>query len=395
MKGMVLHCDADPADIGDLRSVVLPENHERFKDKCGSYGTVSHHRLVTSIRAMADYAFGENSILKESFGLSGGRVYPGARFFGLFRFDFGATDVDKALVDGIEVADDIEIADIITDEEQVADVVLNDSGFFNTMSVEDQNIYLNMENDQAKRNFMETKRNDAGSTDEMTSNIVTISDDTIYPALAIRNSYDRSMSVGVAVGYNVFICDNLCLSGEISFSRKHTINAFSDVVMTLWGLMQSMKTQHEFDLAWRDHARGVSVSDREGMEVLGVLAGNGFLNLQGGNKSQFATALKQWKDPQHEIFKDNSLWALENAITFAQAKSSIGKRLEQSNKTIREIRSLTEGNWNGRADDIARDAKKCDKATVLDLIDVIAESQKRHRAEAVEVLARVDNLENI
>ncbi|MHA1662226.1 MAG: hypothetical protein ACTSXE_02560 [Candidatus Thorarchaeota archaeon] len=395
MKGMMLHCDAVSANIHDLKSVVLPENHEKFKDRCEKYGTVSHDRLVTSIRAMSDHAFGPNSIIKESFGLSGGRVYPGARFFGLFRFDFGATDAEKALVKGIKMAEDAEIVDAETDDAQVANAVLNDGDFFQTLSVEDQNIYLDMANETAQKNFLETKRHDAGEVAEAPSNLVTVDDDTIYPALAIRNSYDRTMSVGAAVGYNVFICDNLCLSGEISFSRKHTINAFQDVVMTMWSLMQSMSAQHEFDLEWRDHAKTIDVSERQGMEVLGVLAGNGHLNLEGGNKSQFALALKQWKNPQHEIFKDGSLWSLENAITFAQAKGPINKRLESGNRTVREIRNLTDGNWNARADEIALDAKACNKATVLDLIDVIAESQKRQREEAATVIARVDNLGNM
>jgi hypothetical protein len=385
MKGMMLHCDAAKVGFHDLKTVTLPENHEKFKGKCDRYGTVSHDRLVTSIRAMANHAFGDNAITKESFGLSGGNVYPGAKFFGLFRFNFGANDVEVAMEDGIE--------DAVTEE--IDSNTISDEDFFGMLSVEDQNTYLNMENEQAQKNFIQQKRVNAGLSETTSSNIITLDDDTIYPALAIRNSYDRSMSVGAAVGYDVFICDNLCLSGEISFARKHTVNAFQDVVMTLWGLMQSMKAQHEFDQEWRLHAKNIGVTERQGLEILGVLAGNGHLALEGGTKSQFAHALKQWRNPTHEIFRDGSLWSLENAITFAQSHGPINKRLEAGNKTVREIRDLTDGDWNKRADEVALDAKATNKATVLDLIDVIAETQQKQREEAEAVVERVDNLENM
>jgi hypothetical protein len=45
--------------------------------------------------------------------------------------------------------------------------------------------------------------------------------------LAFRNSYDRSMSVGMAIGASVFICDNLALTGDIAVMRKHTKNIWT------------------------------------------------------------------------------------------------------------------------------------------------------------------------
>jgi len=45
--------------------------------------------------------------------------------------------------------------------------------------------------------------------------------------IAFRNSYDRSMSVGMAIGASVFICDNLALSGDITVMKKHTKNVWT------------------------------------------------------------------------------------------------------------------------------------------------------------------------
>jgi hypothetical protein len=43
-------------------------------------------------------------------------------------------------------------------------------------------------------------------------------------SVAFRNSYDRSMSIGLAIGASVFICDNLALNGDIAVMKKHTKN---------------------------------------------------------------------------------------------------------------------------------------------------------------------------
>lgn len=42
-------------------------------------------------------------------------------------------------------------------------------------------------------------------------------------AMGIRNSTDKSLSLELAVGVRVFVCDNLCFSGDlIALRRKHT-----------------------------------------------------------------------------------------------------------------------------------------------------------------------------
>jgi len=41
-------------------------------------------------------------------------------------------------------------------------------------------------------------------------------------ALGLRNAIDKSMVVGVCAGTSVFVCDNLCFSGEFIRFRKHT-----------------------------------------------------------------------------------------------------------------------------------------------------------------------------
>jgi len=48
-------------------------------------------------------------------------------------------------------------------------------------------------------------------------------------SVAFRNSYDRSMSLGIAIGACVFVCDNLALQGDIVIMRKHTKNVWNEL----------------------------------------------------------------------------------------------------------------------------------------------------------------------
>lgn len=43
-------------------------------------------------------------------------------------------------------------------------------------------------------------------------------------ALGFRNSHNKTMAVRLAVGSHVFVCDNMCFSGEVVIGRKHTIH---------------------------------------------------------------------------------------------------------------------------------------------------------------------------
>jgi len=46
-------------------------------------------------------------------------------------------------------------------------------------------------------------------------------------SVAFRNSYDKSMAIGIAIGAKVFICDNLALAGDVTVLRKHTGNVWA------------------------------------------------------------------------------------------------------------------------------------------------------------------------
>lgn len=52
-------------------------------------------------------------------------------------------------------------------------------------------------------------------------------------AIGIRNSIDKSMTVGLVAGIKVFVCDNLVFSGDVVLLRKHTSGLTDDSLRQL------------------------------------------------------------------------------------------------------------------------------------------------------------------
>jgi hypothetical protein len=48
-------------------------------------------------------------------------------------------------------------------------------------------------------------------------------------SVGFRNSYDKSLAVGLVSGAQVIVCSNLMFVGDIKLMRKHTTNVFQDM----------------------------------------------------------------------------------------------------------------------------------------------------------------------
>ena len=138
------------------------------------------------------------------------------------------------------------------------------------------------------------------------------------PGLSIgfRNSYDRSLSVGIAVGASVFVCDNLMLTGDLTVLRKHTSNVHADID----GLALSAiyRSRSAFNQIKQDAEvmKQVPMSDDEAYRMLGLVYGRGIINPR-----QIPVVKKEWLEPSHDVFEDRNLWSFYNAVTEALKSS--------------------------------------------------------------------------
>lgn len=51
----------------------------------------------------------------------------------------------------------------------------------------------------------------------------------LRPMMGFRQSYDQSMAAGLVLGFRVFVCDNMCFSGEFAVSHKNTASVLEEL----------------------------------------------------------------------------------------------------------------------------------------------------------------------
>lgn len=144
-------------------------------------------------------------------------------------------------------------------------------------------------------------------------------------AIGIRNSYDRSLSVGLVAGTRVFCCDNLAFSGEVKMSRKHTVNVFRDLPDLIYRMLSQVSSMRErIDQEITDMKNaGLDRQTAHHLMVEAVRAGV-------VPASWIPKVLRAWDEPAHEEFRLRTAWSLFNAFTEVQKQTSPRAQMEGS-----------------------------------------------------------------
>ena len=136
--------------------------------------------------------------------------------------------------------------------------------------------------------------------------------------LGIRNAHDKRFPISVAVGFSVFVCDNLCFSGLISLAAKHTKNVIRDLPQKTFDLFGRLEAANLLQVkrisAYKE--RAVSTTEVHDFLVRSVdekVIPNSYL----------PQILKEFRTPTHEEFlmpavngnERRSAWTLMNAYT--------------------------------------------------------------------------------
>jgi hypothetical protein len=129
-------------------------------------------------------------------------------------------------------------------------------------------------------------------------------------SIGFRNSYDKSMAIGIAIGASVFVCDNLSLTGEVTVLKKHTINVWTALEETVIATLY--RSQHNFERICVDAEilKGREIDNREAFRTMGQLFGNNVLSPR-----QLPAVKKEWLHPSHDEFKVRTMWSFYNSCT--------------------------------------------------------------------------------
>lgn len=131
-------------------------------------------------------------------------------------------------------------------------------------------------------------------------------------SLAFRNSLDKSMSIGLAIGASVYCCSNLALAGEIAVMKKHTKNVWDSLEdLAITTLYKSDKNFHQL-VADSDMMKSRQLVTEEGFRTMGQLFGQGILSPR-----QMTVVKNEWLHPSHEEFQARNEWSFYNCATEA------------------------------------------------------------------------------
>jgi hypothetical protein len=151
--------------------------------------------------------------------------------------------------------------------------------------------------------------------------------DDVGLSIGIRNSYDKSMSLGMCVGATVFVCENLMMNGEITVMRKHQgriLDALNALIFNaLMGAEDKFQTLHHDATVMKE----ITLSDKEAYSMLGRLYGFGVIS-----ERQLPIVKREWTKPSHASFDNNSVWTLYNAGTEALKKTTPMNRMNKQIK---------------------------------------------------------------
>ncbi len=131
-------------------------------------------------------------------------------------------------------------------------------------------------------------------------------------SVAFRNSYDMSMSIGLAIGASVFICDNLALSGEVAVMKKHTKNVWNALEDLAISTLYRAGKNFEKVIADADRLKAMPMDNRNAFELMGYLFGEDIIGPR-----QLTTIKDEWLKPSHLEFQPRNKWSFFNAVTEA------------------------------------------------------------------------------
>lgn len=145
--------------------------------------------------------------------------------------------------------------------------------------------------------------------------------------VGLRNSHDKSFPAGLAVGSNVFVCDNLAFSGEISIARKHTIHIMDDlpglVIGAVGKIAIARQSQDIRIAAYRDFP----IDDWDAHDMVIRSVDYGIIPNQA-----IPQVLEQWRKPAHIEFQDRTMWSLFNAFTEVSKRFPISELAKRTVK---------------------------------------------------------------
>ena len=143
--------------------------------------------------------------------------------------------------------------------------------------------------------------------------------------IGVRNSYDRSLAVGLTLGSRVFCCDNLAFSGEVTMHRKHTVNVFRDLPDLIYRMLSQVSSMRK-----RNDGEIAAMKVRELPPALAHHLMVEAIRASVLPASRLPRVIEAWEEPRHEECAPRTAWSLFNAFTEVQKGAPARAQMEGS-----------------------------------------------------------------
>jgi len=144
--------------------------------------------------------------------------------------------------------------------------------------------------------------------------------------VGLRNSTDKSLKAGLAVGSTVFVCDNLAFSADIVIGRKHTLNIDEDLpelVVDAVSRLGAMRVKQDTRIA---AYKTTEITDSQVNDL--VIRG---LDKEIFTATRIPKILAEYREPRHPEFAvAKNGWRFFNAVTEIAKESPFFDRPKQT-----------------------------------------------------------------
>ena len=145
-------------------------------------------------------------------------------------------------------------------------------------------------------------------------------------SIGFRNSYDKTLPIGVCGGASVYVCSNLMFTGDIIKMRKHTQNVEEDLNLLIQKLFNDVDRRYNQSVEAKLAMEQIEFSDKDTGNYLGQL----FVNEGVLNGSQLKKATDEWFNSS--AFTERTAWSAYNACTEALKTAHPMNALEKYTK---------------------------------------------------------------
>ena len=145
-------------------------------------------------------------------------------------------------------------------------------------------------------------------------------------SIGFRNSYDKTLPIGVCGGASVVVCSNLMFTGDIIKMRKHTQNVEDDLDKLIQKLFDDVDRRYDQSVEDKLTMEQIHFSDTDAGNYLGQL----FVNEGVLNGAQLKKATDEWFNSS--AFTERTAWSAYNACTEALKAAHPMNALEKYTK---------------------------------------------------------------